>query len=73
MATDLLTDIQGFLSETGMGPSYFGKAACGNSEVVERLENGGTVTLVTAEKIREFIANRRSPATSPDQSKEQVA
>lgn len=41
-----------------MGRSYFGKASCGNSELVDRLECGGTVTLVTAEKIRSFIAAR---------------
>lgn len=58
MANDLLSDIRLFLSETGMGPSYFGKAACGNSELVGRLENGGTVTLPIAEKIRAFIAER---------------
>ena len=59
MSNDLLTDIQAFLDETGMGPSYFGKAACGNSEVVDRLINGGTVTLVTADRIRNFINERR--------------
>lgn len=60
MNDDLLSDIHGFLTETGMGPSYFGKAACGNSEVVGRLEAGRTITLETAEKIRSFIAARRS-------------
>lgn len=58
MDTDLLTDIRSFLSKTGMGPSYFGKASCGNSEVVSRLEDGKTITLATAEKIRGFMASR---------------
>jgi hypothetical protein len=58
MADDLLTDIRSFLTRTGMGPSYFGKAACGNSELVERLEHGGTVTLVTAERIRSFMTEK---------------
>lgn len=58
MDTELLTDIRDFLSETGMGPSYFGKASCGNSEVVGRLEDGKTVTLATAEKIRSFMGSR---------------
>lgn len=62
MATELLSEIRVFLSRTGMGPSYFGKAACGNSELVERLENGKTVTLVTADKIRQFIADRTERA-----------
>jgi hypothetical protein len=42
-----------------MGRSYFGKIACGNSELVERLESGKTVTLVTAEKVRAFISRRQ--------------
>jgi hypothetical protein len=58
MATDLLTDIEAFLKASQMGPSYFGKASCGNSEVVERLRNGNTVTLVTAERIRDFMRQR---------------
>lgn len=71
MATDLLTDIRSFLTRTGMGPSYFGKVACGNSEVVERLEAGGTVTLVTAERIREFMESRpAAPAASEPQAED---
>lgn len=58
MGNDLLTDIQDFIRATGMGPSYFGKAACGNSELVERLEKGGTVTLTTADRVRTFILER---------------
>ncbi len=58
MGNNLLADIQTFIRETGMGPSYFGKASCGNSELVERLENGGTVTLTTADKVRAFIRER---------------
>ena len=60
MDTELLAEIREFLSSTDMGRSYFGKLACGNSEVVSRLEEGKTVTLATAEKIRSFIASRRS-------------
>lgn len=59
MDNDLLSEIREFLSQTGMGPSYFGKAACGNSEVVRRLAGGKTVTLATAAKLRAFMASRR--------------
>lgn len=62
MSPDLLIEIRKFLAETGMGPSYFGKQAVGNSELVERLEEGRTVTLVTAEKVRAFMAERRDAA-----------
>jgi hypothetical protein len=57
----LLAEIQAFLNRTGMKPSYFGKQAAGNSEIVARLEAGGTVTLRTAERIRKFINNHSSP------------
>lgn len=63
MGNDLLTDIQTFIRETGMGPSYFGKASCGNSELVERLEKGGTVTLTTADRVRSFMLERSKVAS----------
>lgn len=52
---DLLADIKLFLDRTGMGPTYFGKVAGNNSKIVANLERGGTVTLRTAEKLRQFI------------------
>lgn len=64
MASDLLTDIRAFLDRTGMGASYFGKLACGNSELVDRLQEGKTVTLVTADKVRAFMKSAR-PSRSP--------
>jgi hypothetical protein len=53
----LLAEMKAFLNRSGMAASYFGKKACGNSEVIARLEAGGTVTLDTAHSIRKFIAN----------------
>jgi hypothetical protein len=60
METDLLREIRAFLKKTGMGKSYFGKAAARNSELVARLEEGKTVTLRTAVKVRKFIADRHA-------------
>jgi hypothetical protein len=56
----LLTDIEAFLEETGMGPSYFGKRAVGNSELVERLRSGRRVWPDTEAKIREFMLSFRA-------------
>ena len=53
----LLSEIKAFLRESGMSATYFGKQAVGNSEVVRRLETGGTVTLITAQRMRDYIAN----------------
>lgn len=59
MSTDLLTEIQSFLSDTGMGPSYFGKASCGNSELVKRLEERRRVWPETEMKVRAFMMVER--------------
>lgn len=55
----LITEIDDFLSLTGMGESYLGKAACGNSEVVKRLRAGRRVWPETAQKLRGFMRARR--------------
>lgn len=60
MASDLLSEIHDFLAETGMGPSYLGKQAVGNSEIVKRLEAGRTIQLDTAEKLRAFMRAKRA-------------
>jgi len=57
----LVADIDAFLRESGMGESYFGKRACGNSEVVKRLRDGGRVWPETEEKIRTFMASHAAP------------
>jgi hypothetical protein len=67
MEKQLLDEIKQFLARTSMGPSYFGDLACGNTELVRRLEAGRSVTLRTAEKIRAFMAarnNEEPPAIS---------
>lgn len=56
--SSLLNDIDDFLSRTGMGVSYFGKAGCGNSEVVARLRSGCRIWPETEEKLRAFMAKR---------------
>ena len=59
----LLSEIDAFLAETGMGASYFGKAATGNSELVARLRSGGRVWPETIERARSFMAERRAAET----------
>lgn len=56
MTDDLLFEIREFLSRSGISASYFGKLACNNTDVVKRLEGGKTVTLTTAARCRQFIA-----------------
>jgi predicted transcriptional regulator len=59
----LLSDIDAFLDETGMGPSYFSKAASGNSELVKRLRGGGRFWPETEKKVRDFMRNHRKAAS----------
>lgn len=54
-----LSDIDDFLSEFEMSPSYFGKVASGNSELVKRLKSGGRVWPETETKVRSFIKQYR--------------
>lgn len=63
--TPLLEAVEAFLAKTGMGPSYFGKKAVGNSELVDRLRAGGDVRTATARRVIEFI---RSYSPSDDAS-----
>lgn len=56
----LLQDIDAFLSETGMGESYFGKKATGNSELVSRLRAGGRIWPETEIRVRSFILTDRN-------------
>jgi hypothetical protein len=60
MDKQLLEDIKQFIARTNMGPSYFGKASCGNSELIRRLEAGGSVTLRTMERVRDYMARNSS-------------
>lgn len=61
----LLEEIERFLSETGMGPSYFGKVSVGNSELVNRLRVGKRVWPETETKLRAFMfAERRDRAST---------
>ena len=58
--TELLAEVDAFLAETGMGQSYLGKAAVGNSEIVSRLRSGGRVWPETADKLRAYMLEKRS-------------
>jgi len=55
----LLTEIREFLEETRMGPSYFGKVAVGNSELVKRLEEGRSILTNTEARARAFMRTAR--------------
>lgn len=62
--SDILRQIEAFLSETGMSASYFGKRAVGNSELVGRLRRGGDIRTKTVSKIIDFITHNSTKDTA---------
>lgn len=60
----LIEEIDAFLERSGMGPTYFGKAAVGNSEVVARLRSNGRVWPETEKKLRAFMRANRAKIQS---------
>jgi hypothetical protein len=59
MRSHLLTDIDVFLAETGMGEFRFGLLAARNGRLVERLRAGGRVWPETEAIIRAFMIDAR--------------
>lgn len=55
----LLREIETFLRTTGMKESAFGHKTNKDGKLLDRLREGGTVTLETAERIRKFIADNQ--------------
>jgi len=58
---DLLSDIEAFLVEFGVSPTKFGLAAVNDGHLVKNLRGGASVTLRTADKVRAYVAEQRSP------------
>lgn len=56
----LLTEIENFCSSAKMAESTFGLKAVNDGKLVERVRQGGSVTLRTAEAIRQFIAAHKT-------------
>jgi hypothetical protein len=54
----LLQEIDRFLRRSAMSESYFGHLAYGDTKLVARLRNGGSVTLRKTEQILNFIRAR---------------
>ena len=63
--TPLLQEIDRFIAATGMGESYFGKKAIGNSELVSRLRQGKSVLVKTDEAVRRFIRENGPSSDAP--------
>ncbi|KAA3527075.1 hypothetical protein DXT89_14180 [Agrobacterium vitis] len=60
----LLEEVNRFLELSRMGPSYFGKASVGNSELVKRLREGRPILTYTADRVRAFMAENKDRVTA---------
>ncbi len=56
----LLANIEAYLVETKMGPTWFGHLVCRDSHLVQRLRKGGDVNTGTAAKIWHFLNEKGS-------------
>jgi hypothetical protein len=64
MNTDLLSEIDEFLTATGLSGSRFGVLAARNARLVERLRSGGRVWPETEKMVRDFLAAERIRRTN---------
>jgi hypothetical protein len=67
----LIDEIEQYLASSGMGEAYFGRRACGNTEVVKRLRSGRDVRTGTADALRAFMA--ANPPKTADAPQEDAA
>ena len=59
-SAELLSEIDRYLSLTGMGEKYLGLASVRNGHVVPRLRRGGYARPNTATRMRAFMGGRLS-------------
>ncbi len=59
LTEQVMTEIEQFLRLTGMAPSAFGTAACGDKHVVRNMRSGKSITLRRADQIRAYIRDYR--------------
>lgn len=63
--SELLAQIEEFLTSHSLSPSRFGRAAMGDAGLVTHLRKGRSLTLKSAEKVVHFMRTYR-PASGDD-------
>ena len=56
----VISEVEVFLSETGMAPSTLGVEAFSDSKVIPRILKGGNPTLKTVERLLAYIEQHRA-------------
>lgn len=64
---DLASEVDAFLTETGMAPSSFGRQAVNDWRLVDQLKAGREPRRSTANAIRTFMTNYRLAARSAEE------
>jgi hypothetical protein len=59
---DLLSEIDGFLAQTGIAPSIFGRDAVGDPNLLRNLRAGRELRSATAKRVRDFITSHQVAA-----------
>ena len=59
----LIDEIETFLQQTEMSPSYFGRLAVNDGKFVDRLRSGGDVTTTTQANVQAFMRDYVPKAT----------
>lgn len=62
LSAKLLAEIEGFLDEQHQKPTNFGIGAVNDGHLVHNLRKGYSVTLKTADKVRQYMSIKRSLA-----------
>ena len=65
IASAFLTEIEGFLTKTGLDPSSLGKQALGDPSFISDLRKGRSPSTRTIEKIRSWIRIQETPMHEP--------
>lgn len=65
MSKSLLDEIEAAAARMGIAPATLCKRAVENSALPRRLAAGGSVTLITAERIKAWIKANRSRKAAP--------
>jgi tryptophan synthase beta subunit len=66
--TDIISEIETFAAQAGIAPATVTSRAVQNSRLYQRMKDGGSCTIQTAGRIRDYIAAQVvAPAPTPTQ------
>lgn len=57
---DMISRIEKFCAERGISVTTFGRKAVNDGKFIQRLRNGGDITLTTARKVEQALARERA-------------